>query len=446
MLPYPNATLRGPRGMLVIVPAGPAAADLRRFQVFAPHGRAPAAGQQAADLLLQNAAQDSAAVQAIRHLYINQWGTIDGLSPDQLVARLRRDLTDGNFVAAFYIPAPDTVQYVVTTKAEISSLLQDPAGDPLKWSPAQRIAAMLRRIPAHLPGALQAQVAALFTPRAIALTALMLAALAVAQAYGVGEIVDLILVAAAWAAAGWGGLVALKDFIAAIIDAAGQTTLAPIEADAAQAADALVVLGITFITAVLLRAKDQEKVVSLETPPPEAPMVVRKPEAPKGYKEFPSTAAKTAVASRAAGFETQDVAALAALRQANPDSIRDNLEYGGLIYRDNATGKYGYTGPLKGTDQGANPWAAPNPPNTTAVGDYHTHGDYSTSDPTTGRAIRTSDPLQDDFNSDNFSRQDYQGIASDASTRPNYKGYLGTPSGTFKVFDPATDTDGVLGP
>jgi len=290
MLPYPNATLRGPRGMLVITPAGGTAADLRRFQVFAPHGAAPAAGQQAAEQILQNAAQDNTAVQAIRSLYGNKWGSLDGLAPDQVVARLRLDLADGHSFAAFYIPSPDTVQYVITTRAETSTLLQDPAGDPLKWSPAQRIGAMLRRIPAHLPGALAAQVTALFTPKAVALTAIMLAALAVAQAYGVGEIVDLILVAAAWAAAGWGGLVALKDFIAAIIDAAGQTTIAPIEADAEQAADALVVLGITFVTAVLLRAQDQEKMVSLEKPPPEEPVVVRKPEPAKGWKEFPSTA------------------------------------------------------------------------------------------------------------------------------------------------------------
>jgi len=293
--------------MLVITPASAAAADLRRFQVFAPHGAAPAAGQQAAEQILQNAAQDNAAVQAIGSLYGNKWGAIDGLAPDHLVARLRLDLTDGHSFAAFYIPAPDTVQYVVTTRAETSTLLQDPAGDPLKWSPAQRIGAMLRRIPAHLPGALAAQVTAVFTPKAVALTAIMLAALAVAQAYGVGEIVDLILVGAAWAAAGWGGLVALKDFIGAVIDAAGQTSIAPIEADAAQAADALVVLGITFVTAVLLRAQDQEKMVSLEKPPPEEPVVVRKQGPTKGWKEFPSTAAEKGQAGERAVRSVYDI-------------------------------------------------------------------------------------------------------------------------------------------
>jgi RHS repeat-associated protein len=142
------------------------------------------------------------------------------------------------------------------------------------------------------------------------------------------------------------------------------------------------------------------------------------------------------------GFSTQDKAATAALKKANPQSIQDNLEYGGLIYRKN--GQYGYSGPIRGTDQGVNPWNAPVPAGTDVVGDYHTHADYSIADPKTGAAIRTSDPLRDDFNSDNFSFGDYAGIKQDAIGTPGYKGYLGTPSGTFKVFEPATGKEGVL--
>jgi hypothetical protein len=135
-------------------------------------------------------------------------------------------------------------------------------------------------------------------------------------------------------------------------------------------------------------------------------------------------------------FATQDEAARAALERANPDSIRDNREYAGLIYRG-ADGQYYYTGPVQGTDQGANPSDAPAPAGSTVVGDYHTHGDYSTADPVTGAAVRTSDPARDDFNSDNFS-------ASDGAGTPGYAGYLGTPSGTFRRYDPATGSDTVL--
>jgi hypothetical protein len=144
-------------------------------------------------------------------------------------------------------------------------------------------------------------------------------------------------------------------------------------------------------------------------------------------------------ARRNGPFATQDDAARAALRNANPRSIRANREYAGLIYRD-ARGQYYYSGPVRGSDQGANPHSAPAPAGTTVAGDYHTHGDYSTADPATGRAVRTSDPSRDDFNSDNFSATDRSGIASDGAGTPGYRGYLGTPSGSFRSYDPATGT------
>lgn len=286
MPPTPNATLKGPFGVLLIVQAGVAAGDLWRFQVFARHG---GAAWLAADQILRGAAEDGAAVQAIRALYVNRWGHLSGLAPGELVARLRADLADGMMFAAFYIPSPDFTRFAVTGKPDVSHLLADPAGAPIAWSPAQRIAAMLRRVPGYLPDAMRAEVAALFTPRAIALLALMLAALAVAQFYGVGEIVDTILVGIAWATAGWAGLVALKHFIGAVIDAARATALPPIEADAKAAADALVVLGISFLTAVLLRARDQENVLAKdEGPAAEQAPPPKKTPAPvaKGWKDY----------------------------------------------------------------------------------------------------------------------------------------------------------------
>jgi len=142
-------------------------------------------------------------------------------------------------------------------------------------------------------------------------------------------------------------------------------------------------------------------------------------------------------------FATQDDAARAALKNANPKSIKDNLEYGGLICRGQ-DGKYYYTGPIKGSDQGVNPHNAPVPSRTQLVGDYHTHADYSLQDKKTKAAIRTSDPKKDDFNSDNFSKDDKTGIASDGQGIPGYAGYLGTPSGTFRKYDAATGKESVL--
>ncbi|MEZ5399667.1 MAG: DUF4329 domain-containing protein [Bryobacteraceae bacterium] len=138
-------------------------------------------------------------------------------------------------------------------------------------------------------------------------------------------------------------------------------------------------------------------------------------------------------------YDSLDEAARAALQLANPQSIQANLEYSGLIYQG-ADGKFYFTGPAQGTDQGANPLTqAPAPPGATVVGDYHTHAAYSLQDPATGDAIRTDDPARDGFNSDNFSGQD----KSDSNTQ-GYPGYLGTPSGTFRKYDPATGADTTL--
>ena len=134
-------------------------------------------------------------------------------------------------------------------------------------------------------------------------------------------------------------------------------------------------------------------------------------------------------------FATADAAARAALTEANPKSIRDNLEYGGLIYED-AKGDYYYSGPVMGSEQGVDPANAAAPAGATIVADYHTHADYSLADPNTGAAIRTSDPARDDFNSDNFSTQDKR-----SAKALGYDAYLGTPSGTFRRFDHAYGID-----
>jgi uncharacterized Zn-binding protein involved in type VI secretion len=136
------------------------------------------------------------------------------------------------------------------------------------------------------------------------------------------------------------------------------------------------------------------------------------------------------------GFKSSDAAAKAALKEANPKSIKANKEYGGLIYKK-ADGTYGYTKPAAGTGDSFNPHKISTPPGTTVVGDYHTHGDYSV-EGKDGNPVRTSNPKKDDYNSDNFSDDDILGITDDAKGKSEYRGYLGTPSGTFKVFDPAT--------
>ncbi|MFL6700042.1 MAG: DUF4329 domain-containing protein [Vitreoscilla sp.] len=159
-------------------------------------------------------------------------------------------------------------------------------------------------------------------------------------------------------------------------------------------------------------------------------------------------AAAGASAARAAGprgvpdlrYPNADQAADAALSKGNPASIRANTEYGGLVFRDAANGQYFASKPVPGTGTSFDPSAVPVPPNAQVAGDYHTHGDYSTAD-ANGDPVRTGDPAHDAYNSDNFSRSDLRGITADAVGKPGYNGYLGTPSGTLRKFDPASQAD-----
>lgn len=143
------------------------------------------------------------------------------------------------------------------------------------------------------------------------------------------------------------------------------------------------------------------------------------------------------------GFPSADAAAQAALDRANPMSVQDNLEFGGKVFRDERSGRYSASLPRAGTDQGFDPTKVQEPSHRSWVGDYHTHGDYSTVGPQ-GEAVRTSDPAHDDFNSNRFSRQDLRGIAADAQGRAGYTGYLGTPGGDYRRFDPVGRTDTVF--
>jgi hypothetical protein len=153
----------------------------------------------------------------------------------------------------------------------------------------------------------------------------------------------------------------------------------------------------------------------------------------------PGTPVPGPIAGSLGPFASQDDAARAALSTANPTSINDNREFGGLIYQDPATGAFYATNPSPGTGASFDPSKVQTPPGTNTVGDYHTHGDYSTVGPD-GNPVRSTQ-AQDQFNSDNFSGTDRNGITSDAAGKPGYAGYLGTPSGTFRKFDPASPPD-----
>jgi hypothetical protein len=143
-------------------------------------------------------------------------------------------------------------------------------------------------------------------------------------------------------------------------------------------------------------------------------------------------------------YGTRDEAAIAALDEANPASIRDNIEYGGWIY-ELPDGRFGYTVPMRGTETSFRINSVQPPSDSKTVGQYHTHGDYSWLDPQ-GRPVRTSDPTKDVFGSDNFSAQDIRLYGHLEGLYPGIRGYLGTPSGTYLHYDASSKTHGTLNP
>ncbi|EQB4819418.1 RHS repeat-associated core domain-containing protein, partial [Citrobacter amalonaticus] len=130
-------------------------------------------------------------------------------------------------------------------------------------------------------------------------------------------------------------------------------------------------------------------------------------------------------------FNSQDEAALFALKMCNPTSIKENREYGGLICKISSK-KYLATESKKGSLTGFSPSNSTCPSGATRVGDYHTHGFYSD---TKGNPVS---PQNDAFDSLHFSSQDLKGISADGVGNSNYAGYLGTLNNKYYKFTPQT--------
>ncbi|MBC3874909.1 DUF4329 domain-containing protein [Undibacterium sp. LX15W] len=142
-------------------------------------------------------------------------------------------------------------------------------------------------------------------------------------------------------------------------------------------------------------------------------------------------------------FKTARAAAIDVIKTINPQSKKENKEYGGKIYKDK-DGSYKATKPVTHAEGGFQPSAVNVPKDAKAVGDFHTHGEYSIKDKKTGEVTVTADPKRDNRDSDNFSDKDKAGIWNDSGNNSEYKGYLGTPSGKIREFDPSTGQDKVI--
>jgi hypothetical protein len=120
-------------------------------------------------------------------------------------------------------------------------------------------------------------------------------------------------------------------------------------------------------------------------------------------------------------FATAEEAAIAAMKEANPKSVKEGREYGGWV-RKNSDGTFSYDPPVKGSKDGLTNMPSKGPSD---VVWYHTHG--------------AADP---GYDNENFS-----GATGDKgySKANNAVGYVATPSGAIKKYDPATDTVTTLG-
>jgi len=115
-------------------------------------------------------------------------------------------------------------------------------------------------------------------------------------------------------------------------------------------------------------------------------------------------------------FATAEEAAIDAMKNANPKSVKEGREYGGWVYK-NDDGTYSYDPPVRGSKDGLT-----NMPSKRSkdVVWYHTHG--------------AADP---GYDNENFS-----GASGDKgySKANNAVGYVATPSGAMKKYDPDTNT------
>ena len=126
-------------------------------------------------------------------------------------------------------------------------------------------------------------------------------------------------------------------------------------------------------------------------------------------------------------------------------SIWYNHEYGGMICKDKnmKRKKYWATNPVSGNEASVDPQKSPCPKKCDIVGNYHTHGDYTEKE-ADGKMHSTTDPARDIYGSGRFSNQDKKMLNYDANGNPDFNGYLGTPSGDFRKYNPTTRKDSPL--
>ena len=127
--------------------------------------------------------------------------------------------------------------------------------DIARMSSSDKVAEALRRSLPHLPGDARAMVESMLQPEMLALVAGTLVVWAASHAFGVGELVDALLLAVGAVSLGFSvfeGAAALKDFAVGAIRARSDADL---EQAGRQFARAVLLLGVSAVQALLLRGQ-----------------------------------------------------------------------------------------------------------------------------------------------------------------------------------------------
>jgi hypothetical protein len=174
---------------------------------------------------------------------------------------------------------------------------------------------------------------------------------------------------------------------------------------------------------------------------PSANVSQQTPSAPPSATERALDSEPPSPVDRHGSWGNADHAAIAALDHINPYSIRDNVEYAGLIYQ-RGPNDFDFTGPHRGTAGESDPYTTLPPPGTVTAGAYHTHGDYTIlgRDKNNQKTYtRTDDPKNDTGGGDRFAERDYESHRKMGGTDQRYTSYLGTPSGAYLSWNPFSD-------
>lgn len=162
-------------------------------------------------------------------------------------------------------------------------------------------------------------------------------------------------------------------------------------------------------------AKDPSTAKTVEMPAVEDPSAAKTVETPAVERPSVEVTQKVKIPM---GHETPEKAAVAAMQEANPKSVAENLEYGGWV-KEHPDGTFGYHPPTRGTVDGMQNMPKKGPDD---VCWWHCHGAEDAR-----------------FKSEEFSGGDRR-----YSARNDAPGYVATPKGKIMKYDPATGAEVVL--